>query len=94
MRGKTHVYYDLENRWIHQAHLDMNAETRHSEGEPGIDLAFAVFPTYIMASCHSQRRMIYAARHNHVSLHFLLFCENLFLVDEMHDYEYVMDYIC
>ena len=93
-RGKTHVYYDLENRWIHQAHQDMNAETRHSEGEPGIDLEFAVFPIYIMASYHSQRRMIYAARHNHVSLYFLLFCENLFFFGEMNDYEYVMNYIC
>ena len=72
----------------------MNAETRHSEGEPGIDLEFAVFLIYITASYHNQKRMIYAARHNHVSLHFLLFCENLFFVDEMNDYEYVMDYIC
>ena len=85
--------YDLENRWVHQVRLDMNVETRHFEGEPGIDLAFVVCTIYITASYHSQRRMIYAAHHNHVSLHFLSFCENLFFFVEMNDYEYVMNYI-
>ena len=88
------MYHDLENRWIYQAGQDMNAETRRSEGEPGIDLEFAVFLIYVMASYHSQGRMIYAARHNHVSLYFLLFGENLFFFVEMNDYEYVMNYIC